>query len=112
MDWSKMVITYKQYINIDKDNRVEFLLVNYDYIDGNEYLAKIFEEEYGFSVDEKIDGWWYNVIRIHLHNSTYELVWHEDTGNELYSICQSKEENEILQERLEKVLAILNSRLN
>ena len=108
---SKMEITYRQHINTDKDNRVEFLLVNYDYIDGNEYLAKLFEEEYGFVVDDKIDGWWYNIIRIHLRKTTYELVWHEDTGNEIYSLCQSKEEIQNLQKRLDKVLAILNSRI-
>lgn len=106
-----MEITYRQHINTDKDNRVEFLLVNYDYIDGNEYLAKLFEEEYGFVVDDKIDGWWYNIIRIHLRKTTYELVWHEDTGNEIYSLCQSKEEIQNLQKRLDKVLAILNSRI-
>ena len=106
-----MEITYKQHINTDKDNRVEFLLVNYDYIDGNEYLAKLFKGEYGFVVDEKIDGWWYSIIRIHLDNSAYELVWHEDTGNEIYSLDQSKEENQNLQKRLDKVLSILNSRI-
>ena len=107
-----MEIRYKQHINIDKDNRVEFLLINFDYVDGSEYLAKLFKEEYGFVIDDKIDGWWYSVIRIHLQNSTYELVWHEDTGNEIYSLYQSKEENQNLQKRLEKVLAILNSRIS
>ena len=107
-----MKIAYKKHINTEKDNRVEFLLVNYDYIDGNDYLARLFQEEYGFIVDDKIDGWWYNIIRIHLSSSTYEMVWHEDTGNEIYSLCQTKEENEILQQRLEKVLDILNRRRN
>ena len=106
-----MKIAYKKHINTEKDNRVEFLLVNYDYIDGNDYLARLFQEEYGFIVDDKIDGWWYNIIRIHLSSSTYEMVWHEDTGNEIYSLCQTKEENEILQQRLERVLNILNSRI-
>lgn len=106
-----MKITFKKHINTEKDNRVEFLLINYDFIDGNDYLARLFQEEYGFIIEDKIDGWWYSIIRIHLENSAYEMVWHEDTGNEIYSLCQTTEENEILQERLEKVLVILNSRI-
>ena len=106
-----MKITFKKHINTEKDNRIEFLLINYDFIDGNDYLARLFQEEYGFIIEDKIDGWWYSIIRIHLENSVYEMVWHEDTGNEIYSLCQTTEENEILQERLEKVLAILNSRI-
>lgn len=35
-----MEVTYKKHINTEKDSRVEFLLINYDYIDGNDYLAK------------------------------------------------------------------------
>lgn len=106
-----MEITYKKHINTEKDNRVEFLLINYDYIDGNEYLAKLFFEEYGFIVDKKIDGWWYSIICIHLDSSTYELLWHEDTGNEIYCLKQTKEENDLLQQRLERILVILNNRI-
>lgn len=106
-----MEITYKKHINTEKDNRVEFVLINYDYIDGNEYLAKLFFEEFGFIVDKKIDGWWYSIIRIHLDSSTYELLWHEDTGNEIYCLNQTKEENDMLQQRLEKVVISLNDRI-
>ena len=106
-----MKVTYKKSINTEKGNRIEFLLINYDYIDGNDYLAKLFFEEYGFTVKKKIDGLWYNIIRICLDNSIYELLWHEDTGNELYSLNQTKEENEMLQQRLEKILCILNNRI-
>lgn len=106
-----MEITYKKHINTEKDNRVEFLLINYDFVDGNDYLARLFQEEYGFIADDIIDGWWYSLIRIHLCDSTYEMVWHEDTGNAIYSLCQTKEENDILQQRLEKVLDILNNRM-
>ncbi len=106
-----MEVTYKKYINTEKDNRVEFLLINYDYIDGSDCLARLFFEEYGFIVEKKIDGWWYSIIRIHLENSTYELLWHEDTGNEIYCLNQTEEENEMLQRRLEGVLYILNNRI-
>lgn len=106
-----MKVTYKKSINTEKDNRMEFLLINYDYIDGNDYLAKLFSKMYGFIVEEKIDGLWYNIIRIRAGNSIYELLWHEDTGNELYCLNQTEEENEILQQRLEKILCILNEQI-
>lgn len=106
-----MEVTCKKHINTEKDDRVEILLINYDYIDGNDYIVKLFQEEYGFIVDDKIDGWWYSIIRIHLNNSSYELLWHEDTGNEIYSLYQTDEENDILQERLKNVLDVLNHRI-
>lgn len=106
-----MEVTYKKFVNIEKNNRVEFLLINFDYIDGSDYFARLFFEEYGFIVENKIDGWWYSIIRIHLENSTYELLWHEDTGNEIYCLNQAEEENEMLQRRLERVLYILNNRI-
>ena len=60
----EMKVIYKRYIDVEKDNRVGFLLVNYDYIDGNDYLARLFMKEYGFVIKNKIDGWWYNIIHI------------------------------------------------
>ena len=106
-----MDVTYKKHIDTEKNNRVEFLLINYDYIDGNDYLAKLFFEECGFIVEEKIDGLWYSIIRIRLDCSVYELLWHEDTGNEIYCLNQTEGENEMLQRRLKKVLDILNDRI-
>ncbi|MDE6016152.1 MAG: hypothetical protein K2H41_10715 [Acetatifactor sp.] len=105
-----MEVTYKKFINKEKDNRVEFLLINYDYMDGNDYLAKLFSEEYGFDVGDIIDGWWYRIIRLNLNSCEYELLWHEDTGNEIYCLNQTEEKNNILQQRLERILKILNSR--
>lgn len=107
-----MEVTYKKYINIEKNNRVEFLLINYDYVDGNDYLARLFFEEYGFIMEKKIDGWWYSIISIHMGKTTYELLWHEDTGNEIYSINQTEEENELLEQRLKKILTILNNKID
>ena len=50
-----MEVTYKKHINVDKENRTEFLLVNWDYEDGSDYLAKIFCKEFGMSAEEKVD---------------------------------------------------------
>lgn len=101
-----MEVTYTKHINTEK-NRIEFLLINFDYIDGNGYLAKLFSEEYGFIVEEEIDGWWYRIIRMRLNSCVYELLWHEDTGNEIYCLNQTEEENQVLQQRLERILNIL-----
>lgn len=106
-----MEVICKKYINTEKDNRVEFLLVNYDYFDGNDYIARLFIEKYNFVIEKKIDGWWYSIIRISDGYSEYELLWHEDIGNEIYSLKQTKEENEVLLQRLEKVLCILNDQI-
>lgn len=57
-------VIYKKYIDVEKDNRVGFLLVNYEYINGNDYLVRLFMKEYGFVIKNKIDGWWYIIIHI------------------------------------------------
>lgn len=106
-----MEVTYNKVINNEKDNRVEFILINFDYIDGNDYLVKLFSKVYGFTVDEQIDGLWYRILRIRSADSEYELLWHEDFGNEIYCTNQTREENELLQQRLENVLGILNHRI-
>jgi len=107
-----MAVTYQKSIDAKNGNSIRFLLINFDYIDGNEYLVKLFVEEYGFIVQEKIDGLWYHIIRVRLGSTIYELLWHEDTGNEIYCIDQTEKGNEMLQQRLEKILCILNSRMN
>lgn len=48
----------------DEDKRVEFLLKDFDYIDGNELIAKIMSDEFGFVPAGQIDGIWYKIIRI------------------------------------------------
>lgn len=85
-----MAVTYQKSIDAKNGNSIRFLLVNFDYIDGNEYLVKLFVEEYGFIVQEKIDGLWYHIIRVSLGSTIYELLWHEDTGNEIYCINQTE----------------------
>ncbi len=107
-----MAVTYQKSIDAKNGNSIRFLLINFDYIDGNEYLVKLFVEEYGFIVQEKIDGLWYHIICVSLGSTIYELLWHEDTGNEIYCINQTEKGNEMLQQRLEKILCILNSRMN
>lgn len=106
-----MEVTYKKHINANKENRTEFLFVNWDYEDGSDYLAKIFCREFGMSAEEKVDYIYFSVIKLHLDKITYELLWHEDFGNMIYSIEQEGKIVDILQQRLKVVLSILNEKL-
>ena len=106
-----MEVTYKKHINADKKNRTELLLINWDYEDGGDYLAKIFCKEFGMSAEEKVDYIYFSVIKLHLDKITYELLWHEDFGNMIYSIEQEKEVVDTLEQRLKVVLSILNEKL-
>lgn len=105
-----MEVTYKKHFNLDK-NRTEFSLINWDYENGNDYLAKIFCKEFGMSADEKVDGIYFSIIKLSLCNIIYELLWHEDTGNALYSVEQNREVIDILEQRLNVVLNKLNQKL-
>ena len=74
-------VIYKKVINENKENRTEFLLINFDYEDGNDYLAKIFNKEFNMKVEEKKDYIWFSIIKLCKKNTCYELLWHEDIGN-------------------------------
>ena len=105
-----MGVSFSKYKDVNR-NRLEFLLVNYDYIDGNELIAQIMSDEFGFRIVNQTDGIWYKIIQIKLDDSTYEMLWHEDDGNSIYSLSQTDSENELLEERLKRVVGILNVRL-
>ena len=105
-----MEVSYVKHNDVER-NRLELLLVNYDYIDGNELIAQIMSDEFGFRIVRQTDGIWYKIIQIKLDDSTYELLWHEDLGNSIYSLSQADSENELLEERLKKVIEILNEKI-
>ena len=90
------------------NNRTEFLLANFDFIDGNDLLAKLFCEAYNMHVEEKFDGIWFHTIRLKSGDADYELLWHEDTGNAIYSLEEKRKSTELLEERLGAVLERLN----
>lgn len=103
-----MKVTYKKYIEPEK---TEFLLINFDYEDGNDYLSEIFCEKFGMIADEKKDYIYYSVLDLHIENTTYELLWHEDIGNSIYSLEQDIDTINVLEERLKKVLDTLNEKI-
>ena len=104
-------VIYKKVINENKENRTEFLLINFDYEDGNDYLAKIFNKEFNMRVEEKKDYIWFSIIKLCEKNTCYELLWHEDIGNIIYSLEQDEDTVNELELRLEKVLDVLNVKI-
>ena len=101
-------VMYKKVINENKENRTEFLLINFDYEDGNDYLAKIFNKEFNMKVEEKKDYIWFSIIKLCKKNTCYELLWHEDIGNIIYSLEQDEDTVNELELRLQKVLDVVN----
>ena len=104
-------VIYKKVINENKENRTEFLLINFDYEDGNDYLAKIFNKEFNMKVEEKKDYIWFSIIELCEKNTCYELLWHEDIGNIIYSLEQDEDTVNELELRLQKVLDVLNIKI-
>ena len=104
-------VIYKKVINENKENRTEFLLINFDYEDGNDYLAKIFNKEFNMRVEEKKDYIWFSIIKLCEKNTCYELLWHEDIGNIIYSLEQDEDKVNELELKLQKVLDVLNIKI-
>lgn len=104
------MITYTKFENIYQ-RRIEFLINNFDYSDGNDYIAKCFDKIFGFHIESYFDGIWYRITEIRNGGCTYVLLWHEDVGNSIYCVEQKEENISLLEERLRKVLEILNEDL-
>ena len=104
-------VIYKKVINENKENRTEFLLINFDYEDGNDYLAKIFNKEFNMKVEKKKDYIWFSIVKLCKKNTCYELLWHEDIGNIIYSVEQDEDIVNELELRLQKVLDVLNIKI-
>lgn len=103
-----MSIQIAKHINNDESDRVEFLFVNFDYYDGNELVARLFCQEFGMLSDEKIDGMFYSIIKLHKDSTEYDLLWHEDVGNYIFSTQQ--DDNSI--NELEQQLGVIVRKLN
>ena len=105
----QMKIYVVKHINSDENNRVEYLFVNFDYYDGNEIVAKLFQQEFQMVSEDKIDGIFYSVIKLHKDQTEYDLIWHEDVGNYIFSLKQDEKSVLELEEKLKVVDRILNS---
>lgn len=105
-----MEITYVKHINRN-NKKIEFLLKNFDFIDGGDYLARLFMEMFGAKIEKKEEYIYFSKINIHLEDDVYELLWHEDVGNLVYVLKQDEGSLELLEHRLQIVLAELNKRI-
>ena len=94
-----MSIQAVKHVNKEESNRIEYLFVNFDFFDGNDLVAKIFCEEYQLVSDEKIDG---------MDSTEYDLIWHEDVGNYIFSLKQDEASTIELEHRLEFIVSKLN----
>lgn len=104
----QMSIQVVKHINKDENNRIEYLFVNFDFFDGNDLVAKILCEGYQMLSDEKIDGMYYSIIKLHKGSTEYDLIWHEDVGNYIFSLKQDETSTIELEQRLEFVVSKLN----
>ena len=103
-----MNIQAAKHINVDENNSIEYLFVNFDYLDGNDLIAKLFEKEYQMISDEKVDGMFYSIIKLHKNLNEYDLIWHEDVGNYIFSVRQDKDTILVLEQRLKVIVDKLN----
>ena len=90
-----MNIQVAKHINADENNRIEYLFVN-------------FEKEYQMISDEKVDGVFYSIIKLHKNHEEYDLIWHEDVGNYIFSAKQDKDTILVLEQRLKVIVDKLN----
>lgn len=103
-----MSIQVVKHINKEQNNRVEYLFVNFDYFDGNDLVARLFCQEYQMISDEKIDGMYYSIIKLYKNSIEYDLIWHEDVGNYIFSLQQDETSINELEQKLEVIVSKLN----
>lgn len=58
--------------------------------------------------DKKIDGIYYSIIKLHNDSDEYNLIWHEDVGNYIFSLKQDEKSILQLEQRLKFIIAELN----
>ncbi len=103
-----MKIHVVKHMNKTENNRIEFLFQNFDFFDGNDLIAELFSKEYEMSASEKADGIFYSIIKLYKNNIEYELIWHEDVGNYMFSVNQDENIIEDLESKLKVIVNKLN----
>ena len=69
---------------------------------------EIFTSLFGIETVEKIDGFWYIIIKARKDDMEYIFEWHEDVGNCVYCLPQNRKNNKRLENELKQVLEVLN----
>ena len=104
-----MKIKLLRHINHEKEGRIEFLFVDFPYIDGNELIAKYMKEIFDAKIKEQIDGMFYKVTKVEYDNIECFLVWHEDFGNYGYCIPQTEEYFMKFEKDLKKIFSLIQA---
>jgi len=71
-------------------------------------VVKLFCQEYQMMSDEKVDGMYYSIIKLHKNSIEYDLIWHEDVGNYIFSLQQDETSINELEQKLEVIVSKLN----
>ena len=103
-----MSVDIIKHINSHNENRIEYLLVNFDYFDGNDMIAEFFISEYQMFIKEKVEGIHYTIIVLANDSTEYNFIWHEDVGNYIYSSKQDKASILELEKKLNSAVENLN----
>lgn len=107
-----MFVELKKYNNKSTSNKIEYLFVNFDYIDGCDLVAEILSNKYSIKSGEKFDGIWFSSLPIYYRGIKFTLDWHEDTGNSLCCEDQSTTAIKYLEELAKMIEVELNRFLN
>ena len=51
---------------------------------------------------------YYSIIKLHKDSTEYDLIWHEDVGNYIFSLQQDETSINELEKRLEVIVSKLN----
>ena len=105
-----MNIRLSREVNTNQGNRVEYWFNNFDFVDGGTYIAEILKQDYGMRVTEEIDGIWYTITRMRDGACEYNVLWHEDIGNVVYTTQQDEQTLQELEARVHAVAEKLNQR--
>lgn len=105
-----MLIKTVSHINREENDRVEYLIVNFEYRDAIDFMASFFQKEFNLTQIEEIDGWWYRILKLRRDSDEYCLVWHEDVGSYMYSVKQDDASLREFEHMVNTVIGILNSR--
>lgn len=62
--------------------------------------------------DEKVEGIFFDFIRVYAHNVEYVLMWHEDIGTLLYDSNQNARDTAQLETQLSALVQEINSNLS
>lgn len=73
------------------------MIIQVIFINENNLITKLFYQEYQMLSDKKIDEIHYSIIKLHKDFTEYDLIWHEDVGNYIFSLKQ--DENSLLEFR-------------